>query len=297
MITLLLAATLLPEAAACSPAPAEPVASYPVVSGEDTALNQTLLILYSGGYLDNPEIEVINSTNQEPIEGNLAFHCAQGFGRPCVGLFKPDGGAWPSNSVVLWEIAPSWVDKDSDYLDEVGMSGSFSTSDWLYAGEPPTDLALTGELTMFIPADQCDDDERILGEFTLSGVAIEPGGLVELIWWEENDADDLDDAEVLTEEAVTAVAILDESGNFAMDLDASILATDNTVCFLARVYSADGTNSSQVDGPCLQWGEEGPNSQAECGGAGCSSSNGPGSPAGIWLGLLGLVAFSRRRSQ
>jgi hypothetical protein len=38
MITLLLAATLLPEAAACDPAPAQPIASYPVASAGDTAL-------------------------------------------------------------------------------------------------------------------------------------------------------------------------------------------------------------------------------------------------------------------
>ena len=297
MIPLLLAATLLPEAVACDPAPAEAISSFPAINGGDTALNQTLLILFSGGYLDDTEIEVLNTTTQEAIEGELAFQCATGFGRPCVGMFKPEGGAWPGNSEIVWEIAPSWVDKDSDYFDEVSLNGSFSTSDWLHAGNPPNNLELIGELTQFVPANSCDRNEHFRGLFTVSGVASEAGALVELIWWEDGGTTDWDDD--LTEEKVTTVAILEDSGNFSIELDASVIATNNPVCFMARVYSADGTDSTQVDGPCLQFGEpqhgEGPSSQMECG-AGCSSSKGPGSLTSTWLALLGLVGFSRRRN-
>jgi len=212
-------------------------------------------------------------------------------------MFKPESGAWPANSEIVWEVAPSWVDKDSDYFDEVSMVGAFSTSDWLHAGEPPTGLELTGELTEFVPADYCGWDERIVGDFTLSGHSIEPGGLVELVWWKDNDEGELTDTASLTEEAVSTVAILEESGNFSLDLGAVVFASEGTFCFTARVFSADGSDYAQVNGPCLEWGGGHSGGKTDCGGAGCSSSNGPGSPAAAWLGLLGLMAFSRRRSQ
>ncbi len=298
MFTLLIAAALSPDAAACSPAEASPISSYPVAEALDVRLNQQLLIEFGGGYgAGDYGIEVFDTSSDEPIEGSLSFECANqgGFSDPCIALFVPDGGSWPKHSDIGWQVQPDWLTPDSSGSEYYTLQGSFSTSDESHGGDAPESLSLTGDFTEWIVADgMCEDQDRLLGEFVLQGDAVEGGSLVELIVSIEFDGDDSQ-----PEESIADVVILDEAGLFSLDLNAGILATDEYACFSARVFSADGSDYAQIDGPCVRWGDGG-SKRMICGtgmgfGWGCSTLAVYDPLSTSWLGLLGLVTLLRRQ--
>lgn len=299
MFGLLIAAVLTPDAEACSPAEGEPIASYPVSEASDVELNQQLLIEFSGGAgVDEYSISVFDVASEEPIEGSLFFECANqgGLSDPCVALFAPDGGSWPEHSDIRWHIQPDWLDSDSSSSEYYTLQGSFSTSDDFHEGYAPENLSLEGSFTEWILADgMCEDQDRLHGEFVLEGDAIEAGSLVELmvsIWSDGENA-----RGGLPEESVADVVILDEAGRFSLALNARIPATYEIACFSARVFSADGSDYAQVDGPCLQW-EDSDYPEMYCGtglGFGCSTMAVYDPLSTTWLGLLGLVTLLRRQ--
>jgi hypothetical protein len=301
MFTLLIAAALAPDAAACSPAEALPIASYPVSEASDVELNQRLLIEFSGGSgADDYGIQVFDATSEAPIEGQLSIECANqgGFSDPCMAIFVPERGNWPARSDIRWYIQPEWLAADSSDTDYYDLYGRFSTSDEYHKGYAAQSLLLTGDFTEWIVADgMCEDQDRLLGEFVLEGDGLEAGSLVELIVSVESEEENSRGG--LPEESIVDLVILEETGPFSLELHAGIPATYEYACYSARVFTADGSDYAQVDGPCLQW-EDGESPEMLCGtglgfGLGCSTLLVSDPLSASWLGLLGLVTLLRRQ--
>ena len=173
---------MVPDAQACSPAEAHPTASFPVDGASDAALNQQLMIQYTGGIMYyTTEVEVWNVETDEVIEGDTELICEASLHSMsrCVVAFLPESGSWPADSTLAWHIYPEGEEPEVSYLE---MTGVFSTTDWLSAGELPEEVELQVELTEWRDPDMmCESSSSLVGQYKISADHIEAGSILQVV--------------------------------------------------------------------------------------------------------------------
>lgn len=277
----LLLSLLSPEAAACSEAAPQPVASFPESGTAAGALNQRLVIEYNGGInLQPPFLEAyqVDGDALLSIEGETDWTCASGnLGRgACFLTFLPASGSWPMESSISWELF-------SEPGGSIIFSGDFQTTDWLSAGAAPQNAELQGEWLDWNEADgMCNFEDWLSSRFDFSASAVEAGSVLEL--WMEREA----------ESVLVGQQMIVQGGEVALELLEIVLASSAESCFEVSMIGPDGMETGSVEGPCLQWSQSVP-APGESGGGLCATTSNGGRTAGFFLGLMGLATVLRRR--
>jgi MYXO-CTERM domain-containing protein len=279
MFTLLFA-LFSPDAAACSLASSEPVASFPEAGANDAALNQRLLIEFSGGGgVETSDLEVFQEGGGEmvSIPGSTEWDCisyeASGASQGVL-AFSPEGGAWPGNASISWNLGGT------------SFSGTFQTTDWLSAGNAPQNDDFQGYWIDWIEADgMCTFQDALSARFDLSASNVEAGSVLE-IWMERDGAFKLEYQQILS-----------EGGDLDVEVEAYVSASTMESCFHAVFVAPDGQEAGEMEGPCLVWSLEGPfhGGHIEDDGLFCATAANGGSTTGFFFGLMGLVGLLRRQ--
>jgi uncharacterized protein (TIGR03382 family) len=282
----LLIMLLTPNAEACSPAPAEPVWSFPADGSADSALNQPLQVFITNSNFGEIELTVWNSNTDEPIAGSASYSCPvdpNGWDH-CLVRYLPDDGFWPSDSVIAWSADP---------VDEGwggSLSGSFSTTDWLSAGDLPETMGIEGEMVEWRPIEStCDSTPIIQLTMSIQADSLEDGVLLQVM--QETVVVHTEDIDgILPEPLLVAQHLVRDDGKIELSFD--IEATEDESCFSVWAFSPDGTNLTQYDGPCLEWGRS---NGGNGGGWGCATAP-ESSPLYLgWFGALFMLMIGRRR--
>ena len=271
-----------PDALACSPAPNSALWSYPADQASDVAVNQPLQFRITAGGFGDIDFQVWNSNTEEPIDGMISYSCSNdpnGWNH-CLATFLPDGGNWQTDAQVSWSASP-----DEDFGDPA-LTGSFTTTDWMIAGELPSTVDIDAEMVAWKPVENsCDSVEAIEIQMSLDLDFIQTGSIIQImkeIKGNEAQGDAAPEPYVAHQLLVREDTELD----FAFDIG----ATENEQCFNVWVYSPDGGNMDQFEGPCLQWNSHVPGS-----GTGCATSNGSRSQGMAWAALFLALSLRRRR--
>ena len=284
----LLVTLITPNAEACSPAPAEPVWSFPANGSLDSALNQPLQIFVTNANYGDIEITVWNGDTNEEVEGAAYYSCPidpNGWDS-CLVSYLPDSGFWPSESEIFWSAVP-----DDGWAGT--LSGSFSTTDWLSAGELPEAMNIEGEMVEWRPIEsECDNNPSIQVSISIDpdSLNVLEKGVTLQVMQELTVAQPENIDGALPEPLLVAQHLVQTDSNGELNFD--ILATEDESCFNVWAYSPDGTNFSQYDGPCLKWGQADGGNES---GWGCSSAPESSSLHLGWLSAMLMLMIGRRR--
>lgn len=278
---------MVPDAQACSPAEAHPTASFPADGATDAGLNQQLMIQYTGGVMYyETVVDVWNVETDEVIQGEQKLICEASHHDTsrCVVTFLPESGTWPADSSLAWHVYP---EGDEPEASSIEMSGVFSTTDWLSAGELPEEVELQVELTGWRDPDMmCESSSSLVGQYQISAEHIEAGSILQVVATIEPEHDaSQPDERVVYQEMITS------NGAFSFDQEHWMRGTKQEVCFSSRIHTPDGQVSGDYAGPCVQWDSSG---RSNLGSACSTQSRNQSLPLGSLI-LLGSMVFLRRQ--